>query len=108
MARGNPSLPVTISVLKAAKKMAQNPATESQTTWPPLNLPCRSKKTGTFRERRPTTEVFLLYKRLRENFFIDFYEFFFILLRYIIGRAVTIFYAHGCPFNISFYQKKKN
>ena len=54
------------------------------------------------------TEVFLLYKRLRQKLYIDFYELSFILLRYIIGKAGTIFYAHGCPLNISFYQKKKN
>ena len=108
MARGNPSLPVTISVLKAAKKMAQIPATEIQTTWAHWPPTSKQQKTGTLEERWRVAEVFLLYKRLRPKLFIDFYELFFILLRYIIGRAVTVFYAHGCPLNISFYQKKKN
>ena len=53
------------------------------------------------------SEVFSLNRRLRQNFFMDFNELFCVLLRYIIGRAMTLFYHPRRPLNMTIYQKKK-
>merc|ERR1711872_539565 len=84
-------LPCTLVSLKQQIVLAQNPVASSSAHVVTKTNTFTIENGSHLQSDARATEVFLLYQRLRENFFMDFNKLFCVRLRYIIVRTMTVF-----------------
>merc|ERR1711872_1188180 len=84
-------LPCTLVSLMPQIVLAHNPAASSSDHVGTKTNSFTIENGRHLKSDARATEVFLLYQRLRENFFMDFNKLSCVRLRYIIVRTMTVF-----------------